>query len=176
MLFFISKKLDYAAINGLRILGSIAGISVIIGTLTLSFLASRPQHLPIKYKLTRNNHTFYLESANSPTELEKGLKYRSHLEGDRGMLFNLGKPYKDAAFWMYRVNFPLDIIFIHQGIVTRIVHNATPCRKQPCPLYTAPIATHVLELPSGKAKLTNIKIRDKLTFYKQQESGYGDKI
>lgn len=176
MLLPISKKLDFAAIQGLRVLGSIAGISVIIGTLTLSFLASRPQHLPIKYKLTRNNYTFYLESANSPTELQKGLKYRSYLESDRGMLFNLGKPYKNVGFWMYKVNFPLDIIFIHQGIVTKVVHNAVPCSEQPCQIYTAPIATHVLELPSGKAKLTNIKIQDKLNFYQQQKSGYSDKI
>ncbi|MCC5600602.1 DUF192 domain-containing protein [Nostoc favosum] len=176
MLLPISRKLDYAAIKGLRILGSIAGISIIVGTISLSLIASRPQHLPISYKLNRNNYTFYLEEAKEPTQLQKGLKYRSHLASDRGMLFNLGKPYKNAAFWMYKVNFPLDIIFIHQGVVTLVVHSATPCPKHPCQIYTAPIATHVLELPSGMAKLTNIKIRDKITFSQQQLSGSNGKI
>ncbi|RCJ19088.1 hypothetical protein A6770_32425 [Nostoc minutum NIES-26] len=176
MLLPISKKLDFAAIKFLRILGSIAGISVISGTLTLSFFASRPQHLPLTHSLTHNNRTFQLEVATTPEELNKGLKYRSHLASDRGMLFNLGKPYNNAGFWMYKVNFSLDIIFINQGIVTKVVNNAPPCHQQPCPIYTAPIATHVLELTSGAAKLTNIKISDKLTFSKQQVSSLSDKI
>jgi uncharacterized membrane protein (UPF0127 family) len=176
MLLPISKKLDFAVIKSVRILGSIAGISIIVGTVTLGFFTSRPQYLPLTHSFTHDNRTFKLEVATRPEELNKGLKYRSSLKSDRGMLFNLGKPYKNAAFWMYKVNFPLDIIFIHQGIVTRVVHNAVPCPKQPCPIYTAPIATHVLELPSGKAKLTNIKIWDKLTFSQQQLSSYSDKI
>lgn len=166
----ISNKFDLFLRKGLRVFGSISGISVILGTLTLVFFASRPQHLPVKYKLTHQNYTFYLESADSPTELQKGLKYRSGLASNHGMLFNLGKRYTNAGFWMYKVNFPLDIIFINEGVVTRVINNAPPCFQQPCLIFTAPIATHVLELPSGTAKLANIHIKDKLNIAKIQDT------
>lgn len=164
MQLHISKNFDICVIKGLRVIGCLAGISVIVSSLTIAFITSRPQYLPIRYKLIRNHHTFYLEYATSPTELEKGLKYRSHLERDRGMLFNLGKQVNNASIWMYKVKMPLDIIFIYQGRVTKVVHNAPPCNHQPCPIYTAPVATHVLELPSDSAKLSNIKISEKLNF------------
>jgi uncharacterized membrane protein (UPF0127 family) len=168
MQLHISKNFDICVIKGLRVIGCLAGISTIIGTLTIALITSRPQYLPIKYKLTRNHHTFYLEYATLPTELQKGLKYRTHLERDRGMLFNLNKVVNNASIWMYKVKVPLDIIFIYQGRVTKVVYNAPPCHQQPCPIYTVPVATHVLELPSGAAKNSNIKISEKLNFSKQQ--------
>ncbi|YAF99158.1 MAG: DUF192 domain-containing protein (plasmid) [Nodularia sp. CChRGM 3473] len=158
----ISKKIDLVVLKGFNLLGPIAGIAVIVGTLSLIFLSSRPQHLPIKYKLIHNNYTFYLESATKPKELEKGLKFRATLPSDRGMLFDFGKPYTNAGFWMHKVNFPLDIIFLNDGMVTKIVNNAPPCPQKPCIIYNAPIATHVLELPSGTAKKSNIQIQDQL--------------
>jgi uncharacterized protein len=160
----IAKNFNISIVKGLKVIGCFAGISIIVGTLTLTFVTSRSQSLPIRYKLIRNNHTFYLEYATSPTELEKGLKYRLNLERNRGMLFNLGKQVENASIWMYKVKIPLDIIFIYQGRVTQVVHNAPPCNQQPCLIYTAPVATHVLELPAGSAKLTNIKISKKLIF------------
>ncbi|MBD2254722.1 DUF192 domain-containing protein [Nostoc parmelioides] len=164
----IAKDFNISIVKSLKVIGCFAGISIIVGTLTLTFVTSRPQSLPIRYKLIRNNHTFYLEYATSLTQIKKGLKYRSHLERDRGMLFNLGREVKNAGFWMYKVKIPLDIIFLYQGSVTKVVHNALPCPQQPCLIYTAPVATHVLELPSGSAKLTNIKISEKLNFSEQQ--------
>lgn len=163
-----SKNFDITITKVLRVIGCTAGISVIVGSLTIAFITSRPQYLPIRYKLTRNHHTFYLEYATSQGELQKGLKYRTHLERDRGMLFNLNKVVNNASIWMYKVKVPLDIIFIYQGRVTKVVHNAPPCHQQPCSIYTAPVATHVLELPSGAAKNSNIKISEKLNLSKQQ--------
>lgn len=148
--------------QGLKLLnigGPVAGISIILGTLTISYLQNRPQYLPITHTLIHNNRTFKLEVATTPEELEKGLKFRSSLKGDRGMLFNLGKEYKDVPFWMSQVKIPLDIIFLKDNVVTTVIHNAPPCTKNPCPIYKGRVATQVLELsPSA----TNIRVGDRL--------------
>lgn len=143
----------------LNILGPIAGISIIVASSTIAYLQTRPQHLPIKQMLTYNNRTFKLEVATTPNELEKGLKFRNHLPSDRGMLFNLGQEYKNVPFWMGQVQIPLDIIFIRDNVVTTVIYNAPPCTKSPCPIYKGSVATQVLELSPGSAK---IQVGDKL--------------
>ncbi|AUB42358.1 Protein of unknown function DUF192 [Nostoc flagelliforme CCNUN1] len=148
MLLKIQSKIDWyaASFKVLNILGPIAGMSVILLTAVVSYIETRPQKLPLQYKLTINNQTFYLEAANKPQELEKGLKWRNNLESDRGMLFNLGREYNHVPFWMYQVKVPLDIIYLKNNVVTTIIHNAPPCMKNPCPIYYGVTATQVLEL------------------------------
>ena len=148
-----------AAYKLLNILGPIAGVSIIVASSTIAYLQTRPQHLPIKQMLTYNKQTFKLEVATTPVELEKGLKFRNHLPSDRGMLFNLGKQYKNVPFWMEQVKIPLDIIFIKDSVVTTVIYNALPCTKSPCPIYKGSVATQVLELSPGIAK---IQVGDKL--------------
>jgi uncharacterized membrane protein (UPF0127 family) len=149
--------------------GQIAGISLVIGQLTLVYLQSLPQLLPISKKLAYNNQTFYLEFATKPEELVKGLKFRSQLPKDCGMLFNLGKEYKKVPFWMFNVKIPLDIIYIQNGLVTTVIKNAPPCKKD-CPIYYGISATEVLELG---ANTSNIKVGDRLTFTNIQNRGQG---
>lgn len=151
-------------IVGLRILniaGPIAGICLIIGMPTLAYIQTRPQQLPITQKFTHNGQTFYLEVATKPQELEKGLKFRASLPSNQGMLFKLGDQYKNVGFWMHQVRFPLDIIYLDNGVVTTVIHNAQPCSQAPCPVYFGSSATKVLELPTGELA---IKVGDKLTF------------
>lgn len=137
----------YAALfKFLNILGPIAGISIIVASTIISYLQTRPQDLPLTHTFTHNNRTFHLEVATKPLELEKGLKFRNHLPSDRGMLFNLGKEYKNVPFWMQQVKIPLDIIFIKDKVVTTVIYNAPPCAKNPCPIYFGSVATQVLEL------------------------------
>ncbi|MCC5618616.1 DUF192 domain-containing protein [Nostoc sp. CHAB 5836] len=144
----------YAALfKLLNILGPIAGISIIVASSTIAYLQTRPQHLPITHTLTYHNRTFYLEVATKPVELEKGLKFRNHLPSDRGMLFNLGKEYKNVPFWMQQVKIPLDIIFLKDNVVTTVILNAPPCAKNPCPIYFGRVATQVLELSPGAIKI-----------------------
>ncbi|RCJ42428.1 hypothetical protein A6770_34800 [Nostoc minutum NIES-26] len=148
--------------EGLRLLnigGPIAGISIIVASSSICYLQTRPQHLPITHTLTHNNQTFKLEVATTPEELEKGLKFRSSLKGDRGMLFVLGKEYKDVPFWMFQVKIPLDIIYLKNNVVTTVVYNAPPCTENPCPIYKGRVATLVLELAPGAA---NIRVGDRL--------------
>ncbi len=143
----------------LNILGPVAGVSIILGTLTISYKQTRPQHLPVTHTLTHNNRTWSLEVAKTSEEKELGLKFRSSLKGDRGMLFNLGKEYHNVPFWMGQVKIPLDIIYLKDNVVTTVIYNAPPCTKNPCPIYFGRVATQVLELSAGAA---NIRVGDKL--------------
>lgn len=152
------KDLYTAAFRLLNIAGPVAGVSIIVATSTLTYLQTRPQHLPVTHILTHNNRTFKLEVATTPEELEKGLKFRSSLPSDHGMLFVLGREYKDVPFWMFQVKIPLDIIFLKNNTVITVIRNAPPCPKNPCPIYKGSIATHVLELAPG----TDIQVGDKL--------------
>ncbi|MBW4428372.1 MAG: DUF192 domain-containing protein [Nostoc desertorum CM1-VF14] len=153
------KDLYVAAFNLLNILGPVAGVSIIIGTVAIGYVHSRPQDLPATHILTKAKRTFNLEAASTPEQLEKGLKFRASLNGDRGMLFNLGREIYDVPFWMYKVNFPLDIFYINDNVVTTAIYNAQPCHKTPCPIYKGKVADQVLELATGAA---NIKIGDRL--------------
>ncbi len=157
------------AFKSLKLVGQIAGISLVIGQLTLVYLQSLPQLLPISKKVAYHNQTFYLEFATKPEELVKGLKFRSQLPKDCGMLFNLGKEYKKVPFWMFNVKIPLDIIYIQNGLVTTVIKNAPPCKKD-CPIYYGSSATEVLELG---ANTSNIKVGDRLTFTNIQNRGQG---
>ncbi|BBD70275.1 hypothetical protein NIES4072_66410 [Nostoc commune NIES-4072] len=155
------SKIDWyaAGFKLLNIAGPIAGVSVILFTAVVSYIETRPQKLPLQYKLIHSNQTFYLEAANRTQELEKGLKWRNNLESDRGMLFNLGREYKRVPFWMHQVKVPLDIIYLKNNLVTTIVRNAPPCMKNLCPIYYGVAANQVLELKAGAS---NIQVGQKL--------------
>ncbi|MHC5753835.1 MAG: DUF192 domain-containing protein [Nostoc sp.] len=153
------KDLYVAAFKLLNILGPVAGVSIIIGTVALGYVQTRPQDLPVTHILTKGGRTFNLSAASTPEQLEKGLKFRASLNGDGGMLFNLGGEIYNVPFWMYKVNFPLDIFYLKDNVVTTAVYNAQPCYKTPCPIYKGKVANQVLELATGAA---NIKVDDRL--------------
>ncbi|HEY9802178.1 MAG TPA: DUF192 domain-containing protein [Leptolyngbyaceae cyanobacterium] len=153
------KDLYIAGFKLINILGPIAGGLIILGNVWLMYNSTQPQELPVTHILTTGDRSFKLEVASTPLQLEKGLKFRSSLSSDRGMLFNLGGEIHNVPFWMYKVNFPLDIFYLKDGVVTTAVYNAEPCHKRPCTIYQGRVANFVLELPSGAA---NIKVGDKL--------------
>ena len=153
------KDLYIAAFKLLNILGPVAGVLIIIGTVALGYVQTRPQDLPVTHILTHSDRIFKLSVASTPEQLEKGLKFRASLNGDHGMLFNLGGEIYNVPFWMYKVNFPLDIFYLKDNVVTTAVYNAQPCYKTPCPIYKGKVADQVLELATGAA---NIKIGDRL--------------
>ncbi|URD48724.1 DUF192 domain-containing protein [Chroococcidiopsis sp. CCNUC1] len=107
--------------------------------------------------------TLQLEVAHSDRDRATGLMYRRSLPRNAGMLFPLLHPYI-PKIWMKHVNFPLDIIFIKQGRIESIVHNAPPCQGLTyCPTYSPPVAVDtVLELLGGRAKELNLVMGSKV--------------
>ena len=110
----------------------------------------------------QNNNCILIELAKTKRELTLGLMFRKKLGENAGMLFDYGSP-KYVNIWMLNTLIPLDIIFINNGIILKIVEGAQPCKAEPCKLYNSEYPVNkVLEINSGKSKKMNLKIGQKL--------------
>ncbi|MEH2043207.1 DUF192 domain-containing protein [Nostoc sp.] len=119
------------------------------------------QKLPISAKaIVPNGTTIQLEVAQTPQQQAMGLMYRPALPDDRGMLFGFPSA-QPVSFWMKNVPVPLDMVFLHKGIVKYIQVAAPPCASEPCPTYgpNTPI-DKVIELRSGRAAELKLKVGD----------------
>lgn len=103
-----------------------------------------------------NDITITLEVARTPEEQIKGLSGRASLLTDHGMIFIYDS--KDTPeFWMKGVLFPLDIIWIDNGVIIDIHENVPPpdpdAADNQLKLYSPkrPI-TMVLEVNAGVVK------------------------
>jgi len=109
-----------------------------------------------------NNNCILLELARTTEELSLGLMFREKLDENAGMLFDYGLP-KYVNIWMLNTLIPLDIIFINNGIILKIIEDAQPCKALPCKIYNSEYPVNkVLEINSGKSKKMNLKIGQKL--------------
>ena len=131
-------------------------------------LAAYRMSLPLEQQtkviaiLPSSGSRLQLEIAHSDRDRATGLMYRRSLPRNAGMLFPLPHPYI-PKIWMKHVNFPLDIIFIKQGKIESIVHNAPPCQSSSCPLYSPTVfVDQVLELPGGRAKELKLRVGSKV--------------
>jgi uncharacterized membrane protein (UPF0127 family) len=99
-----------------------------------------------------NGHAFRVEIADSADEHELGLSYRDSLEADRGMLF----VFPDAVpltFWMRGMHFPLDIVFIRDGVIVRIAEDVPePNGGIPEIVDSGEPADMVLEINAGLSR------------------------
>ncbi|MEH1932938.1 MAG: DUF192 domain-containing protein [Nostoc sp.] len=119
------------------------------------------QTLPISAKaIVPNGTTIQLEVAQTPEQQEMGLMYRPALPDNRGMLFAFPSA-QSISFWMKNTPVPLDMVFLHNGVVKYIQAAAPPCASEPCPTYGSktPI-DKVIELRSGRAAELKLKVGD----------------
>ena len=122
---------------------------------------SNQKSLPIEAKFCLKYHEcIYLEVARSKTEQSQGLMYRHELKDNNGMLFTLDKPRK-INIWMYNTFIPLDIIFIKNNRIVKLINNAIPCSSQNCKKYHSNyIVDSIIELNAGKIKSLNLSKGD----------------
>ena len=87
------------------------------------------------------------EIRNTPPGRQLGLMYRNDFEG--AMLFVFEEPGR-YGFWMKNMRFPIDIIFLDEGMeIVDTFENVPPCYEEPCPLYTpSSDAKYVVEIKS----------------------------
>ncbi|WP_347405019.1 DUF192 domain-containing protein [Nodosilinea sp. LEGE 06152] len=94
-----------------------------------------------------------LETAVTDQEKRQGLKGRSSLPMNRGMLFTVN-PEQVVQLWMAGVRFPLDMVFLHNEKVSAVLRDVPPCSTSPgdCPIYpSGGIVDSVIELAAGTA-------------------------
>ena len=103
-----------------------------------------------------------LEVASAPESRRNGLMERPYIFKDSGMLFLFDYP-AHVSFWMYKVHFPLDIIFIREGKIVDIKSNFMPCIEMPCNVYSSKEKVDsALEILAGQAEILNLSVGDKL--------------
>jgi uncharacterized protein len=126
------------------------------------------QNLPITAKIVVQKKVISLEVARTKQEHMIGLMSRRSMPIDQGMLFDFGQP-QPAQFWMKNTLIPLDMLFLHQGIIKNIQANVPPCKADPCPGYgpkSDVLIDQVIELNAGRAATLGLKVGDKLLVQK----------
>jgi uncharacterized protein len=99
--------------------------------------------------------TAHAELSRTNEDSERGLMYRTQMDPDHGMLFDLGKR-QFHEFWMHDTCIPLDMLFIDDdGLVVGVLENVPPMndthRSVPCP------SSHVLEMNAGWARRAGVR-------------------
>lgn len=112
--------------------------------------ASSISSLPIR-EVKVGETILTVEVADTDLARRQGLSDRENLPNGHGMLFMFPKP-GVYGFWMKDMKFPLDFIWIKDGVVTRVVANVpapTPEAPQPVTLQPNSEVDGVIEVPAG---------------------------
>jgi uncharacterized protein len=105
---------------------------------------------------------FKVELAVTPSEHERGLMFREHLDPDAGMLFISEAP-RRQVFWMKNTLIPLDMIFIGADWrIAGIVENAEP--KTLSPREVDAPSQYVLEIGGGLSARYGIRAGQPVDF------------
>lgn len=107
-----------------------------------------------------------VEVARTADETRRGLSFRESLPENEGMYFAFPTA-EPQTFWMYGMQFPLDILFIRDGIIVNIASNVPPPKNDidvPATARSAGAADGVLELNAGKAEEWGIQAGHELRF------------
>lgn len=108
------------------------------------------------------NALVQLEVAVTDEEKNKGLMNCPSLPQNRGMVF-IFRPSRKVTFWMKDTLIPLDIIFIRNGKIVKIVTNAIPNQTEI--LYPSDFnVTEVVEVNGGYADANMISTGGKVIF------------
>jgi uncharacterized membrane protein (UPF0127 family) len=140
--------------------------SCIIGAvLAILVFMTTPQSLAEDFVV--NGLPIKLEIASSDLKQYQGLSDRVELCSECGMIF-LYQTAEVRTFVMRRMNFPLDIVWIHNKKVVGISENLPPEQTGPYKPYASlvPVDT-VLEINAGHAKKYNLRIGENFELKKK---------
>jgi uncharacterized membrane protein (UPF0127 family) len=118
--------------------------------------------LPIKSSATLKDQELTVELAQTAKQWEKGLSGRQGLGNLDGMIFIFPSSHI-PVFWMKDMHFPIDIIWLQDGVVADITYSAPVATTGVLPTYSPKTAVNmVLETEAGWAAEHNILIGDSL--------------
>lgn len=125
--------------------------------------------LRLKYRtgsVTYKGRQIKVYLADSFPKMMFGLMYWERLDKDKGMLFKLLRPSREATgIWMLNMKFPIDIIWIGgDGRVVDIKRDAEPCQSIfRCSIYRPrESAKYILELNAGYSRKLGIKLNERI--------------
>ena len=109
--------------------------------------------------------TFEAQLATTDSERAEGLMNVESMPEDEGMLF-VYEEESYRSFWMKNTLIPLDMIFIDDTYhIVEIIHNAKPCKKDPCQLYRSTKRTkYVFEINGSLSKKYKFEMGDIVEF------------
>lgn len=144
-----------------RIIIQVLFISAIVLAVSLFFL----WRYTYPHKISINNKVFFVEIADNPLLMEKGLSGHEPLSNEEAMLFIFKNP-GIYGFWMKDMNFAIDIIWFDAN--QKIVHMEESVSPKTYPKVFSPSkeSLYVLETSSGEAKRSGLKIGDTFEFVK----------
>ena len=113
-----------------------------------------------------NHHTFVTKVLQTPRQLAEGMMGKRFDGKFHALLFVMDKP--ESSFWMSGCIVPLDVIFIQNGIISRIYHSCPPCVPgTKCKTYPGK-GELVIEIPGGTCKELHIRRGDQVQFSKKR--------
>ncbi len=103
-----------------------------------------------------------VEVANTYSERMQGMMYRTHMDGDKGMLFIFEEP-EHKSFWMKNTILPLDIMFIDSaGVIDTIYRKTIPYSEKSLPSRRR--VQFVVEVNGGWSDKNGVKESDLIEF------------
>lgn len=144
-------------------MATVFGISLIVLALGSGAWAYAEAARPLAVKTVHVGKTaFMAEIADTFMARGKGLSGHAPLRAKQGMLFIFSSP-SAGAFWMQGMTFPLDFVWIRNGLVMGVTENALPMTETGYKLYYPPMPVdRVLEINAGAVKKFGIRIGDKV--------------
>jgi uncharacterized membrane protein (UPF0127 family) len=148
-----------------KIVASIIAVLIIIGIIVTVMFNPFAGLFKKTAKVEIGSHSFTAEEAKSDSEKEIGLSGRASMADNRGMIFLFDTP-AYYSFWMKKMQFPLDILFIKDDKIVTIFKQVTPptdtdVADNQLPVYTPQAqANKVLEINSGLVDKYGIKVGD----------------
>ena len=135
-------------------------IAFVLAFLYLRFTTFRPHLKTMRVGTT----TIAVDIADTVGKQRQGLSWRPSMPEDQGMYFLLGTP-ATHGFWMKDMHFPLDIIWIRNGVIVDISENVPyPLEGQtPASVQPKEPADAVLEVNAGFTQRHGIKIGDEVS-------------
>ncbi|OHA92045.1 MAG: hypothetical protein A3J09_00920 [Candidatus Zambryskibacteria bacterium RIFCSPLOWO2_02_FULL_51_21] len=117
-----------------------------------SFYAFLQKHVPL---LRGTIGGLVLEIANTDAERTQGLSGRASLPAGTGLLFVFESPGK-YGFWMKDMNFPIDIVWLGDGMLpVGIEKNVSP-DSYPQVFYPPVPVRYVLEVNAGESSVLEL--------------------
>ncbi|MDH3204015.1 MAG: DUF192 domain-containing protein [Nitrosopumilus sp.] len=108
-----------------------------------------------------------VQIADTDVKRTRGLMFEEQMPYDQGMLFVYEKS-GNYSFWMYNVEFPLDIVwFDDKGNTVHIEQNVPPCTTEPeyCKVYDPGAeALYVFEATAGFVDMFGINNDSKFSW------------